>query len=406
MEFSKAKIRQIRNLMILAAVLVLLVIYSKYTIAAVQLIYSVLSPFIAGAIVAFILNLPMRAYERWFFGKAKGKVAKTVKRPVCFVLSFITVALIITVVALAVVPQLTATITMLGRQIPKFVEDTIEYLDKLAKDYPQLAMWVTDLESAEINWDAMLDKVVAFLRDGVGNVLNSTVSVASGVISGIWNGVIAVIFAIYILFQKEKLANQGTRIITAFLPEKAAKNVLRVLSLLQKNFSSFITGQCTEALIIGALFIIFMSIFRMPYAVMIGVLIAFTALIPVVGAFIGCGVGAFLILIESPMTALWFVVMFLIIQQIEGNVIYPKVVGNSVGLPSIWVLFAVTVGGSLFGILGMLFFIPVVSTVYLLLRESVDARNAAKQVAVMSETEVPAEKMVEEEVAEQPAEEV
>ncbi len=396
MEFSKAKVKQIRNLMILAAVLVLLVIYSKYTIAGARLLYSVLSPFIAGAIIAFILNLPMRAYERWIFGKAKNKVAKAVKRPVCFVLSFITVALIITVVALAVVPQLTATISMLGRQIPKFVEDTIEYLDKLVKDYPQLAMWVTDLETAEVNWDAMLDKVVTFLRDGVGNVLNSTVSVASGVISGIWNGVIAFIFAIYILFQKEKLANQGTRIITAFLPDKAAKYLLRVLNLLQKNFSSFITGQCTESLIIGALFIIFMSIFRMPYAVMIGVLIAFTALIPIVGAFIGCGVGAFLILIESPMTALWFVVMFLIIQQIEGNVIYPKVVGNSVGLPSIWVLFAVTVGGSLFGVLGMLFFIPIVSTVYLLLRESVDARNAAKQAAVET---------VEEETAEEPAEE-
>ncbi|MBQ4259090.1 MAG: AI-2E family transporter [Lachnospiraceae bacterium] len=390
MEFSKAKIRQIRNLMILAAVLVLLVVYSKYTIAGFQLLTKVFTPVIAGGVVAFILNLPMRAYERWLFGKAKKKFALAIKRPVCFILAFITVVLIVTGVLLAVIPQLTATIGMLGKKIPVFIEDIIAFLEKLAKDYPQVNDLIESLESSQVNWDTVLDKVGSFLKDGVGNVLNSTFSVASGLVSGVANGVIALIFSIYILFQKEKLASQGTRIITAYLPEKSANNVLRVLSILQRNFSNFITGQCIEALVIGTLITVTMSIFRMPYAVMIGVLTAFTALIPIVGAFVGCVVGAFLILIENPMTALWFVVMFLIIQQIEGNLIYPKVVGNSVGLPSLWVLFAVTVGGSLFGIMGILCFIPILSTAYLLLRENVDARNAVKQAKTVV-VEVPEE---------------
>ena len=272
MEFSKAKIRQIRNLMILAAVLVLLVVYSKYTIAGFQLLTKVFTPVIAGGVVAFILNLPLRAYERWLFGKAKKKFALAIKRPACFILAFITVVLIVTGVLLAVIPQLTATIGMLGKKIPIFIEDIIAFLEKLAKDYPQVNDLIASLESSQVNWDTVLDKVGSFLKDGVGNVLNSTFSVASGLVSGVANGVIALIFSIYILFQKEKLANQGTRIITAYLPEKSANNVLRVLSILQRNFSNFITGQCIEALVIGTLITVTMSIFRMPYAVMIGVL--------------------------------------------------------------------------------------------------------------------------------------
>lgn len=379
MEISKAKMKQIRNLMLLAAVLILLVANSKATIAGLQLLTKVLTPVIAGGIVAFILNLPMRAYERLLFGKAKRKFALAMKRPVCYILAFITVGLIVAGVLLTVIPQITETVGILGKKIPIFMEDAIAFLEKMAKDYPQLNDLIASLENNPINWDTMLDKVGSFLKDGVSNVLNSTFSVASGLVSGVANGIIALIFSIYILFQKEKLANQGTRIVTAYLPEKSANNVLRVLGILQRNFSNFITGQCIEALVIGTLIFVSMSIFRMPYAPMIAVLTAFTSLVPIVGAFVGCVVGAFLILIENPVTAFWFVIMFLILQQIEGNLIYPKVVGNSVGLPSLWVLFAVTVGGSLFGIMGILCFIPILSTVYFLLRENVDARNAAKQ---------------------------
>ena len=210
-------------------------------------------------------------------------------------------------------------------------------------------------------------------------MLNSTIGIASSVVSGFTNLFIGLVFSVYVLAQKEKLAGQVKRVLSAFLPEKINNSVLYVCALLNKNFTNFITGQCLEAVILGTMFVIAMTIFRMPYAVMIGVLIAFTALIPIVGAFIGCVVGAFLILLVNPWKALAFIVLFLVLQQIEGNLIYPRVVGSSVGLPAMWVLVAVTIGGSLFGIMGMLVFIPLISTVYALLRECVNRRNEKKR---------------------------
>lgn len=294
------------------------------------------------------------------------------------ILSLVAVALVVTIVIGTVVPQVTATATEVGKKIPAFLDQVAAELNNLAVNYPELADRAKELESIEINWDSLVSTVIDFLRNGAGDMLTSTVSVASSIIGGIVNTVIAFIFALYILAQKEKLGNQCVRIISAYLPERAGERILEICSLLHKNFSNFITGQCLEAVILGTLFVIAMTIFRMPYALMIGVLIAFTALIPIVGAFIGCFVGAFLILIDNPLMAMWFVILFLVIQQLEGNLIYPKVVGNSVGLPSIWVLMAVSLGGSLFGVSGMLFFIPLLSTVYALIRNSVNRRNAEK----------------------------
>lgn len=271
-----------------------------------------------------------------------------------------------------------ATAGEVGKKIPGFLDKVVAELEKLTQNYPQLAEKVAELETLEIDWNMLTESVVDFLKNGAGDVLTSTVSVASGIIGGIVNGVIAFTFALYILAQKEKLEDQGRRIIRAYLPEQAGTRILEVCSMLYKNFSSFITGQCLEAVILGFMFVVSMSIFRMPYALMIGVLIAFTALIPIVGAFIGCFVGAFMILMDNPVQALWFVILFLILQQLEGNLVYPRVMGNSVGLPSIWVLMAVSLGGSLFGIGGMLFFIPLFSTFYALFRESVNKRNAQK----------------------------
>lgn len=378
MEFSKEKLRQIRRLMVLAAVLVLLLIYSEKVFYGAGVLFGIAKPFLYGGVIAFVLNIPLRAYEKKMFGRWRGKSADRWKRPLCMVLALVSVILIVTVVVGTVVPQVTATAAEVGRKIPAFTERVIGELDRLAKSYPELAGQVQKLEELEVNWDSILDSVIGFLKNGMADMLTSTVSVASGIISGIVNMVISFIFALYILAQKEKLANQGRRILSAYLPEKAADRTLEVCSLLYKSFSSFITGQCLEAVILGTMFVVAMSVFRMPYALMVGVLIAFTALIPIVGAFIGCAVGAFLILIDNPIQALWFVILFLVLQQIEGNLIYPKVVGNSVGLPSIWVLMAVSLGGSLFGVAGMLFFIPLMSAGYALLRESVNRRNAAK----------------------------
>ncbi len=378
MGFDKEKIKQIRWLMVLAAVLVLGILYSSSVFAGIGFAFRIARPFLYGGVIAFVLNLPMKAFENKLLRKWKGKAAAKLKRPVCMTLSVVAVFLVVTIVIGTVVPQVTVTAAEVGKKIPAFLDRVTEELDNLAANYPEFAEKVEELESLEINWDALTDTVFDFLKNGAGDMLTSTVSVASGIIGGIVNIVIAFIFALYILVQKEKLGDQCARIISAYLPEKAGNRMLEICSLLHKNFSNFITGQCLEAVILGTLFVIFMTIFRMPYALMIGVLIAFTALIPIVGAFIGCIVGAFLIMIDNPLLAFWFVIMFLIIQQIEGNLIYPRVVGNSVGLPSIWVLMAVSLGGSLFGVAGMLFFIPLLSTVYALIRESVNGRNAKK----------------------------
>ena len=379
MEFSRGKIRQIRHLMILAALLILALIYSEKVFTGIAFLFGIISPFLAGGAMAFVLNIPMRAYEEKLFRRWRGKSAAKCKRPLCLVLSIVSVSVVIAIVVGTVVPQVVATASEVGKKIPAFTERVVEGLDRLVRDYPELTRRIDELELTEINWDSMLGGIIDFLKNGAGDVLNSTFSVATGIISGIVNMVISFIFALYVLAQKERLEDQGRRILWAYLPETVSAKILEVCSLLYKNFSSFITGQCLEAVILGTMFVVTMSLFRMPYALMVGVLIAFTALIPIVGGFIGCAVGAFLILIDNPLQALWFVILFLVLQQIEGNLIYPKVVGNSVGLPAIWVLTAVSVGGSLFGISGMLFFIPLTSSCYALLRESVNDRNARRR---------------------------
>lgn len=379
MEFSKGKIRQIRHLMLLAAALVLAIIYSSEVFRSIAFLFGIISPFLVGGAMAFVLNIPMRGFEEKVFGRWRGRAAAKFKRPLCLMLSIVALAVVLAVVVGTVVPQVVATASEVGKKIPAFMERVVEELDRLVRDYPELTSRIDELELTEINWDSTLGGIIDFLKNGAGDVLNSTFSVATGIISGIVNMVISFIFALYVLAQKERLEDQGRRILWAYLPEAVSAKILEVCSLLYKNFSSFITGQCLEAVILGTMFVVTMSLFRMPYALMVGVLIAFTALIPIVGGFIGCAVGAFLILIDNPLQALWFVILFLVLQQIEGNLIYPKVVGNSVGLPAIWVLTAVSVGGSLFGISGMLFFIPLTSSCYALLRESVNDRNARRR---------------------------
>ncbi len=391
MEFNREKMKQIRKLMVLAAVLALAVIYSEKVLWGGAFLLGIMRPFIYGGGVAFVLNIPMKQIEEKLLVRRKNKAAKKWKRPLSMVLSLALILLVLAVVIGMVLPQIALTAAEVGRKVPAFMEQMVQMFEQLAEDEPALADWVGKLETMEINWDSIQENIVHFLKNGAGNVLNSTFNVAGSIISGVVNGAIALVFALYILAQKERLASQGKRLISAYLPARIGDRLLEICSLLYKNFSNFITGQCLEAVILGAMFVVSMSIFRMPYALMVGVLIAVMALIPIVGAFIGCAVGAFLIMINNPLQALWFVVLFLVLQQIEGNLIYPRVVGNSVGLPSIWVLMAVSIGGSLFGIAGMLMFIPLMSTGYALLRESVNKRNALKAKKSAADEEEPKE---------------
>lgn len=373
---SKETIKALRGLVIFAALLVLAVLHLDKVFLAIGLMLSILQPFIIGAAVAFVINIPMRAIETKLFVK-KHKLSKW-KRPLSFLLSILAVVLVLWTVYMLIIPQLGATVSELAVKIPAFLKEAVKVLQEVSDNNPQIQEYIAGLDVSTWDWNSILSKVANTLGNGIGNVLISTVSVAGSIFGVVFDAVVAFVFAVYLLMQKEALASQGERVMRAYLPEKIYIRTQHILKILHKNFSNFISSQCLEAVILGTLFVIAMTIFGFPYAVLIGTLIAVTALVPIVGAFIGCAVGAFLILVEDPILAIGFVIMFLVIQQLEGNLIYPKVVGNSVGLPAIWVLVAVSVGGSLFGVVGMLIFIPITSTLYTLLREDVNERNAKK----------------------------
>ena len=383
MNLDRSTVKKIRGLLIFAAFLCVVVLYIEKIGPAFTYVVGVLQPFIIGGAVAFVLNIPMSAIEKLLFGKAKSKIILTIKRPISILLAVIFVGAVVYLVVVTVLPQLGKTIVELGNEIPVYFSKIIDRLVVLSASYPEILTQVKSLENIQINWDQILSGIVSFLKSGVGSLLSSTVSVAGNIIGGIIQAVVATIFLIYILTQKEALSNQGKRILEAYASDKVRERVLYILQLMFRNFTNFITGQCIEAVILGAMFVIVLKIFAMPYAVLIGVMIAFLALIPIVGSFLGCVIGSFLILMEDPIKALGFIILFLVLQQIEGNLIYPHVVGGSVGLPSLWVLVAVSVGGSLFGIVGILAFIPLFATGYTLLREDVNARNQRKMLKKM-----------------------
>lgn len=337
---------------------------------------SIFAPFAAGAAIAFVINVPMRAIEKKLFPKSK-KLDK-VRRPLAFLLTLIAMGAVISAVLILVVPQLADTFKTLGSKIPDFMDEAEEYIEGFFKDYPQIQSTISEMS---IDWSGLMTSVSGWVQSG----LSSTLNVAASAINGMISAFIGFVFAVYILLQKERLGNQAKMILYALIPEKAADKVMKIAEQTNTVFSNFISGQCLEAVILGCMFAVVLLIFRMNYVALISVLIAFTALIPLVGAFIGCFVGAFLIFMDNPVQALIFVIVFLVVQQIEGNLIYPKVVGESVGLPAIWVLFVVTIGGKLMGVMGMLIMIPASSVIYSIFREFVvkKLRTKSKRVQKM-----------------------
>ena len=330
-------------------------------------------PFLLGGAIAFVLNVPMRKIEHDLFPNTKSMAS--LRRPMAYLLTLLFVLGILTLAVLVIVPGVGDAMTMLGDQIPSALQRIRAQLEQLGALLP----WLGEIISKwNIDWAQLSQKALGLLRDIGNRLVSSGSGIVGDVVSAIATFVIAFIFSIYILLQKEKLARQGRQCLYALLPRKAAEKTLAVLSLAERTFSGFLSGQCLEAVILGAIFVVVMSVLRLPYARLVGVLIALTALIPVVGAFIGCAVGTLLIAISDPLRALLFVAVFLVIQQLENNLIYPHVVGSSVGLPSIWVLAAVTVGGSLMGVAGMLIFIPLCSVLYALFRDFVKGRLKAR----------------------------
>lgn len=375
MRLDKQTMRSIRHIILFTALVVLCVINLREIFGMFQFMLGIIQPFVWGSAIAFVVNIPLNGIEKHLLGSWQGTRAKKLKRPVSMLLSLLLIVVLLVFVIMTVVPQLGRTIVDLGNKLPAFLDNLVAELEKLCASNPQIIGYLEELEDISFDWDKIFGSAVRFLQNGVGSMVTSTVSVAGTIIGVIVNLAVAIIFSLYVLSQKEKLGDQGRRILQAYLPQKMNAQVLRVLKLLGYNFNSFISGQCLEAVILGTMFVVVLAVFRIPYALLIGVLIAFTALIPIVGAFIGCAVGAFLILVDSPAKAVLFVVIFLILQQVEGNLVYPQVVGNSVGLPSMWVLVAVTLGGSMMGVAGMLLFIPLFSTAYTLLKDDVNTRN-------------------------------
>lgn len=351
---------------------------------AVGWLLGILAPFLLGGAIAFILNVPMRAIERNLMPRAKS--AARFRRPMALVLALVGVLGVLGLASWVIGPGIAEAVMSIVNQIPLAAKRLQEQLLELEEYLPQLEAIIAELD---INWGELSQKAIDLAQDWGSGLLSSGSGLIGGVVSGVSTFVIGLIFSFYILLQKEKLSRQARQVFYAILPERWADRLLEVLRLAERTFSSFLSGQCLEACILGTLFVVAMTLFQIPYALLVGVLIALTALIPIVGAFIGCAVGALLIAIDDPWKALWFIVLFLVLQQVEGNLIYPHVVGSSVGLPSIWVLFAVTLGGSLMGILGMLVFIPVCSVLYALFRGYVKDRLVQKAVPAQKWQDAP-----------------
>jgi len=371
MEFSKENIKKIRGLILYTIIILVCLWKFEMVLEVLSFIFNVLLPFILGGAIAFIINVPTHFFESHFFKEeriAGHKFIKKIARPVSLTITILCALVIVGLILFVMIPQLGKTFSSLESSIREFTPRIQERAESMFSNGEELAAWVDGLE---LNWQRIMEALMSFFSDSTGDILNSTFAAAKSIISGVATFFIAFAFACYIVLQKERLNVQVKKVLFAFVSKGRAEATLEVCSLTYKIFSGFLTGQCVEAIILGVMFVISMYLFQMPYALLIGIIVAFTALIPIFGSFIACVVGAFMIFIVNPAQAFAFIVLFLILQQLEGNLIYPHVVGNSVGLPSIWVLAAVSLGGKLMGITGMLIFIPIVSVVYALFREVV-----------------------------------
>lgn len=339
-------------------------------------VLSASTPLLIGAFIAFIVNIIMSRLEGWFFPKKQRGFFAKIRRPFCLVMALLVVVLVLTAVVWLIVPQLVNCIQVIisfFTKLPGYVKDILVKAEEWGFVPDDIIDYLTS-----VDWESMIGQVVAFITSGVGGFVNTVAKTVMSVVSGIITFIIGFIFSLYLLLEKDKLKRQFTRVSKNYLPEKLCKKIFYFLSVLDDCFRKYIVGQLTEAVILGVLCTLGMLILRLPYATMIGALIAVTALIPVAGAYIGAITGALMIMTQSPLKALIFIVFIIALQQFEGNVIYPRVVGSSIGLPGIWVLVAVTVGGGCFGIVGMLIGVPLASAVYRVIREDMDRREGLK----------------------------
>jgi len=329
-------------------------------------VLGLIQPFLVGACIAFVLNVPMRAIEK----QIRKIPNMPADRTISILLTILLVVLIFGIVVHLLIPQVKETVDIIAQQLPPFFAKMERNVRQFLEENPEVAQWVQEnTEWENLNWAGLAQQVVDVVGDSLGKVVGNTVDVVKNLISSIWSLFVSLVFSLYCLGNKERLARQGRRILYSILPERWSDEIIRIGRLSNSTFSNFFSGQCIEVVILGSMFALTMTILRMPYVPLVSVLVAVTAFIPIVGAWVGCGLGALFILVNDPMQAVAFIVMFLILQQIENNFIYPRVVGTSVGLPSMWTLAAVTVGADIMGVAGMVLMIPICSVLYTLLSE-------------------------------------
>ena len=372
MDFSKLSMKKIRELIMFTALLAAALWKFDVVIDVLKTIWGILFPFALGGAIAFVINVPMSFLEKLIFGKSKAgkKKSKKLARPVSLLLTMILAVGVMVLVMFGVIPQLTRTMVTLMMSIADFIPQMQSWIRDFSHNNQSIMNYVNQIQFQP---DQAIQWGISILGSGAGNMMSTTMSAVSSIVSGLATFFIAFSFACYILFQKEQLHIQIRKVCFAFLSKQKANALLKICSLIYRTFANFLTGQCLEAVILGSMFAVTLSILKMPYALLIGILIAFTALIPIFGAFIGCALGCFLIFMVSPKQAM---------------LIYPHVVGGSVGLPSIWVLAAVTIGGNLMGIAGMLIFIPLASVCYTVFREVVYLRLREKHIKRVTATAV------------------
>lgn len=344
----------------------------KHVVRFLGVMFQAAAPIILGIVMGYILNILMNFYERHYFPrKVQGKRFQKSRRPVCLAASFVTLIVILVWLTGTVIPELVSCVKFLTAEIPPAIEELFasEWMNEVL---PEDVLY--QLSSMDLMEHVL--KIVQKITSGLGDAANVIINAVSSTISIIVNVFIGTVFSVYLLFGKEKIKVQSMRVMGHYLPEKWNEKILYGLSVLNDSFHKYIVGQCTEAVILGVLCFAGMVVFRFPYAGMIGTLIGFTALIPIAGAYIGAGVGAIMILTVSPLKSVLFLVFLVVLQQLEGNLIYPRVVGKSIGLPALWVLAAVTIGGKLSGILGMMIGVPIAAAVYRLVCEDMERRES------------------------------
>lgn len=338
-----------------------------------SVVLGALKPLIMGLMIAYIFNIIMNFFEKHYFPKSSSKFVKKSRRPVCLAASFaITIAIIILIMYI-VVPEIASAFGVLYDEIPPAFTKSKDFIIGKLKEYPEIQ---EQISTVEFDWANIAEKASKLLTSGVAGILSSAVGIIGGLTSAVTNLVLGLIFAVYLLLRKDKLIKDSRRLRKLWFSDEFNRKLGRVLKTANETFRSFFIGQFVEAIILGTLCFIGMKILKLPYAAMSGTLVGVTAFIPIVGAFLGAGISAFIILTESPMQALIFIIFLLILQQFEGNIIYPKVVGGTVGLPSIWTLAAVTVGGGLFGVLGMIMGVPLTATLYKLAFVKLEEKEA------------------------------